>query len=109
MVSLTFQTKPAGAVVFLDSADTLKITPVTFDIAEGIHDYVLRLNRYEDVGGTITVIAGNDYTLEAVMKETSVSMQQQFNNQMMQLGWAGLAVAAVGILITLMRSRKPVA
>jgi hypothetical protein len=106
MVSLTFQTTPAGAEVFLDSADTLKITPVTFDIAEGTHDYLLRLDGYEDIGGVITVVAGNDYTLEVVMKETSVSMQQAFNNQMIQLGWAGLVVATVGIIIALMGRKK---
>ena len=108
MVSLTFQTSPPGAEVFLDSADTLKITPVTFEIAEGTHDYLLRLNGHEDLGGMITVVAGNSYILEAVMKETSVSMQQQFNSQMIQLGWAGLAVAAVGIFIALMQGRKKV-
>lgn len=108
MVSLTFQTTPAGAEVYLDSADTLKITPVTFEIAEGTHDYLLRLNGHEDLGGKITVVAGNSYLLEAVMKETLESVQQAFNSQMIQLGWAGLAVAAVGILIALIQSRKKV-
>jgi uncharacterized protein YjfI (DUF2170 family) len=106
MVELTFQTTPPGAEVFLDSADTLKITPVTFDIFEGTHDYLLRMNRYEDLGGTITVVAGNSYILEAMMQETSVSTQQQFNEKMIQLGWAGVAIATIGIIIALMQSRK---
>ena len=108
MVSLTFQTTPPGAEVYLDSADTLKITPVTFEIAEGTHDYLLRLDGFEDIGGTVTLVAGNDYILDAVLKETSVSTQQQFNKQMVQLGWVGLAVAAVGILIALMGRKKAV-
>lgn len=106
MVSLTFQTIPAGAGVFIDSADTLKITPVTFEIAEGTHDYLLRLRGYDDLGGMITVVVGNNYTLEAVMKETLESVQQQFNSQMIQLGWAGLAVAVMGILIALVGRRR---
>ncbi len=101
MVSLTFQTTPPGAEVYLDSADTLKITPVTFEIAEGTHDYLLRLDGFEDIGGKVTVVVGSDYTIEVVLKETSVSMQQQFNDRMVMLGYAGLAVAAVGILIAL--------
>lgn len=106
MVSLTFQTTPAGAEVYLDSADTLKITPVTFEIAEGTHDYLLRLRGYEDFGGTITVVAGNSYNLEAVMQETSESVQQQFNEKMIQLGWAGVAIATAGIFIALIQGMK---
>ncbi len=106
MVSLTIQTTPPGAEVFLDSADTLKITPVTFEIAEGTHDYLLRLDRYEDIGGKVTVVAGNSYTLDAMMQQTSVSVQQQFNDRMVMLGYAGLAVAAVGLIIALVGRRK---
>ena len=106
MVNLTFQTFPPGAVVYLDSADTGKITPVTLDVAEGLHTYMLRLNRYEDLSGEITVITGFAYVLEAVMKETTIAMQQQFNEKFVQLGWAGVAVAAVGIFISLLVSVK---
>jgi len=106
MVSLTFQTLPPGAVVFLDSADTGKITPVTLDIVEGIHTYMLRLNRYEDVSGDVTVVAGYSYLLQAVMKETIIAMQQQFNEKLVQLGWAGVAIAAVGIFISLLTRSK---
>ena len=106
MVSLTFQTTPPGAEVFLDSADTLKITPVTFEITEGTHDYLLRLEEYEDLGGKVTLVAGSDYILDAIMQETSVSVQQQFNDRMVMLGYAGLAVAAVGILVALMGRKK---
>jgi hypothetical protein len=105
MVSLTFRTTPPGADVFLDSADTLKITPAIVDVAEGTHNYLLRLNGCEDISGTITIVAGNSYTIDAVMVEIS-SMQQQFNKQMVQLGWAGLALAAVGIFIALMQGGK---
>jgi len=106
MVSLTFQTTPPGAEVYLDSADTLKITPVTFEISEGTHDYLLRLEEYEDLGGKVTLVAGSDYILDAIMQETSVSVQQQFNDRMVMLGYAGLAVAAVGILVALMGRKK---
>ena len=106
MVSLTFQTTPPGAEVYLDSADTLKITPVTFEIAEGTHDYLLRLDGYEDLGGKVTLVAGSDYILDAIMQETSVSVHQQFNDRMVMMGWAGLAIAAVGIFITLMGRKK---
>ncbi len=106
MVSLTFQTTPPGAEVYLDSADTLKITPVTFDIAEGTHDYLLRLDGYEDIGDTVTLVAGNDYILNVVLKETSVSMQQQFDDRMVMLGWAGLAVVTIGLFIALIQGRK---
>lgn len=106
MVSLTFQTAPPGAEVYLDSADTLKITPVTFEIAEGTHDYLLRLDGYEDIGGNVTVVAGNSYILNAVMQETSVSVQEQFNDRMVMLGYAGLAIAVVGILIALVGRKK---
>ncbi len=106
MVSLTFQTTPPGAEVYLDSADTLKITPVTFEIAEGTHDYLLRLDGYEDLGGTITVVAGNDYILDAILKETSVSVQQQFNDRMVILGWAGLAITTVGLIIALVGRKR---
>ena len=105
MVSLTFQTSPPGAEVFLDSADTLKITPVTFEIAEGTHDYLLRLDGFEDIGGVVNLVAGSDYILNAIMQETSVSVQQEFNDRMVMLGYAGLAVAAVGIFIAMGRKR----
>lgn len=106
MVSLTFETTPVGAEVFLDSADTLKITPVTFEIAEGTHDYLLRLDGYEDIGGTVTLVVGNDYILSSIMQETSVSTQQQFNDRMVMLGYAGLAVAIAGIIIALVGRKK---
>ncbi len=109
MVSIIFQTSPPGAGVYLDSMDTLKITPVTIDIDEGDHTYMLRLTGYQDIAGQFTVTAGNSYVLNAVMQSTDVSMQQQFNENLVQLGWAGVAVAAVGIVISLiisMRSKK---
>lgn len=106
MVNLTFQTSPPGAQIYLNSADTGKITPVTLDIAEGTHTYMIRLNRYEDLSGEITVVAGFGYVLDAIMKETTIAMQQQFNEKLIQLGWAGVAVAAIGIFISLVASRK---
>lgn len=106
MVSVTFQTTPQGAEVFLDSADTLKITSVTLDIAEGPHTYMLRLAGYEDIIRDFTVAAGYSYLLEATMTETTTAEQLKLNEKLVQLGWAGLAIATAGILVALMQVRK---
>jgi len=105
MVSITFQTTPPGARVFMDSADTLNITPVTLDIVEGSHIYMLRLNGYEDINGMVTIITGNNYVLEAIMKETSIQHTQALYKQMIGLGWASLVVASIGIIIRIKQKR----
>ncbi len=70
---------------------------------------MLRLNRYQDLNGQFELTAGNSYVLNAVMQSTDVSMQQAFNEKLVQLGWAGVAVAAIGIFISLMQARKKAA
>lgn len=107
MVSITFESVPAGAAVLLDNIDTLMITPVTLDIAEGSHTYILRIApRYEDISGQIHVIAGLSYTLIATMKETTITMQQAFNNSMVKIGWSSFVIGTLGLIILLLKQPK---
>jgi len=106
MVSITFESVPAGAAVFLDNEDTLMITPVTLDIGEGGHTYILRITpRYEDIAGQVTVIADLSYTLIATMKETTIAMQQAFNNSMVKIGWCSFFIGATSLIIGMLKKR----
>jgi len=106
MVSITFESVPTGAAVFLDNTDYGVITPVTFDIDEGSHTYILRIApRYEDIAGQISVIAGLSYTLIATMKETTIAMQQAFNNSMVKIGWCSFFIGATSLIIGMLKKR----
>jgi len=107
MVSITFESVPAGAAVFLDNVDTLLITPVTLDVSEGVHTYILRIiPKYEDTIGQISVISGNSYTLVANLKETTATMQQTFYNSMVKIGWYSFVVGTLGLFISLLKPKR---
>lgn len=106
MVSLDITTTPPGARVYLDNVDTLQITPVIFDLLEGQHSYLLRLDGYVDISGTQDIAAGNYYKLDAVMQSTTVAMQQKFNEDLMALGYLGIAVT-VGLTVMSWIFSKP--
>jgi len=106
MVEVNFETVPAGAAVFLDNIDTGFITPVTLDITEGSHTYILRITpRYEDISGQISVLAGNAYTIIATLKETTIAMQQAFNDSMIKIGWCSFFVGATALFIGILKKR----
>ena len=106
MVSITFESVPAGAAVFLDNTDYGVITPVTLDIDEGGHTYILRITpRYEDIAGQVTVIAGLSYTLIATMKETTIAMQKAFNDSMVRIGWYSFIVGATSLFIGMLKKK----
>jgi len=97
---------PPGAEVFIDSIDTGTITPVTHDLSEGEHTYLFRLSGYEEFNGMLTVDADYNYVIAAALKETSIVLQQQLNQQMINIARAGLAIATVGVFIALWQQRK---
>ena len=106
MVEVNFETVPAGASVFVDNIDYDIITPTTLDLAEGPHTYILRIApRYEDISGQISVLAGNSYTIIATLKETTIAMQQAFNDNMVKIGWYSFFVGATSLFIGMLKKR----
>jgi len=106
MVEVNFETVPAGAAVYVDNLDYDVITPITLDLAEGPHTYILRITpRYEDISGQISVLAGNAYTIIATLKETTIAMQQAFNDNMVKIGWCSFFVGATALFIGIIKKR----
>jgi len=106
MVEVNFETVPAGAAVYVDNLDYDIITPVTLDIAEGSHTYILRITpRYEDITGQISVLAGNSYTIIATLKETTIAMQKAFNDSMVRIGWYSFIVGATSLFIGMLKKK----
>ena len=53
--TVTFNSSPLGAVVWLDGENTEKVTPVTLPASQGVHHYKLVLEGYETFAGTVEV------------------------------------------------------
>lgn len=104
MVNVTFITKPAGAQVFVDGVNTLKITPTVLDLTDGSHNYTLRLDGYEDFSDIFS-IATYPVIIGVALRETALTTQQQYNEKIILLGWAGLGIAVASILISLFRKK----
>ena len=107
MVEVNVETMPLGASVFVDNIDYDIITPTTLDLAEGPHTYILRIApRYEDISGQISVLAGNSYTIIATLKETTIAMQQAFNDNMVKIGWYSFIIGASSLLVGLLKKKS---
>lgn len=97
---------PNGALVYIDYIDTLQLTPALLTLTEGNHTYLLRLPGYVDITGTIEVVAGNSYIVNAVMQSSIDVKQLQFNASLVKLGYVGLAVSIVAILLSTIPRKK---
>ncbi len=81
---------PEGAKIFLDGVDTLLITPNTFTINSGIHNYRLSLNSYLDISGTIDVI-------EAQQTNLVITLPDDFYNKLITISVAALGLSALSM------------
>ena len=55
--SIILQSIPGGAQIFLDGINTSKTTPSTIEnVGEGLHQFTLKLNGYNDTTFTVTII-----------------------------------------------------
>ncbi|MBU0778384.1 PEGA domain-containing protein, partial [Patescibacteria group bacterium] len=66
---------PAGARVFIDGADALRVTPATItNLSSGDHTYKLVLSGYKDATGTSTIEAGKTTVVIVIMSKAEVAV-----------------------------------
>ncbi len=60
--SLTIDSQPQGAEIWLDGVNTDKVTPATIEnVEEGQHNVVLKLSNYEDHSFQANVVANEEF------------------------------------------------
>ena len=98
--TLEISSTPAGARVYIDGADTEKITPATIlSLASGQHKYRLVLSGYSDATGTVIIEPGMTAT-KAV----------QLSKSMGTAGLVGIAImgtGAVAAVIYALKKKEP--
>lgn len=99
MVKLDVITIPPGATIFLDSLNTLKITPASVDVLPGQHTYLLRLEGYADISGAFQAVSGYEYILNAVLQDLSQIEETKYSKQYAQVGWLTLGITIAGSVI----------
>ncbi len=99
MVKLDVVTVPPGVTIFLDSLDTLRITPASVDVSPGHHTYLLRLEGYADLPGEFDVASGYEYILNAVLQDLSKIEEIKYSKQYAQAGWIAIGLTIDGSVI----------
>lgn len=65
--SVSFESSPQGAKIFIDNTDTGQVAPAVITIPIGIHTYTLRLLNYYDYSGTVEVLENQINYVSAVL------------------------------------------
>ncbi|MGH9556776.1 MAG: protein kinase domain-containing protein, partial [Terriglobales bacterium] len=71
MVTLSVQSSPEGANIFLDGARTGKTTPARLAVAPGKHTLMLSKEGYQDEAATADLRAGEPFTYAPILKPRS--------------------------------------
>lgn len=93
--TLNVDTAPEGSKIFLDGIDTLYITPATFTLTSGIHDYIVSLNGFISVQGQINLV--DDQVTNLVV--TLESDASKLYKQLIVISVVGLGLTAVAMLM----------
>ena len=83
---------PEGAKIFIDGTDTLKITPYSFILEAGIHNYRLSLNSYLDISGTVDVIDNQQTNL-------IVTLPDDFYNKLIIISTIALGASLLSMFM----------
>ncbi|HOB59498.1 MAG TPA: PKD domain-containing protein [Methanoregulaceae archaeon] len=68
--SLSINSNPQGASIWVDGSDTGKVTPATIGVTEGSHVIKIKMNGYcEYNSNLITVTGGNTISLSPILKK----------------------------------------
>ena len=68
--SISLQSTPVGAQIFLDGTNTQNVTPATIlDIPEGSHQFTLKLNGYYDTTFSVTIIRNQQVNQNITLTE----------------------------------------
>ncbi len=91
--TLNITSIPDGAKIYLDSTDTLYITPYTFtSLNAGTHSFRLSLNSYLDVNGTVEITDNQQTYLPIVMTD-------DFYNKLIILTMLSLGVSVIALML----------
>ncbi len=71
MATLSVQSSPEGAEIFLDGARTGKTTPARLAVASGKHTLMLRKEGYQDETATADLRIGEPFTYAPILKPRS--------------------------------------
>mgnify|MGYP003393503525 CR=1 FL=1 len=84
-----------GAKIFLDGMDTLFISPATFTLTAGVHNYIVSLNGFISIQGQINIV-DNQVTNLVVTLESDTS---KLYKQLIVISAVGLGLTAVALLL----------
>jgi hypothetical protein len=87
--TLEITSEPSGARVFIDDADTQRVTPATIvNLAEGDHRYKTVLSGYKDIAGIVPIIAGQTEKVHLILEKSGMGLEV----------FAAAAIAGVAVL-----------
>jgi len=68
-----FNTTPAGAKIFIDDVDTGQVTPaLVCGLTLGAHTYRLSLTGYQDITGSVDLVAGQGTTVTGTLPKKGI-------------------------------------
>jgi serine/threonine-protein kinase len=82
MATLSVQSSPEGANIFLDGARTGKTTPARLAVAPGKHTLMLSKEGYQDEAATADLRAGEPFTYAPILKPRSAGVGGLFRKVM---------------------------
>lgn len=101
--ALEISTTPAGARLFIDGADTEKITPATItSLASGEHTYRLVLSGYQDATGKFTIEPAKTTTVDVTLTKAAKGAGAGT-----VIGIGLLAAGVLGAVVYSSRKKKP--
>lgn len=96
--SITFESAPIDAEIFIDGITTNRFTPETIEVEEGTHDIILKKAGYEDIRETITVTSID----ETIMWNLVPTWWKKHGKKVV----VGVAVVGLGVGTAILIRRK---
>ena len=93
--TLQIDTAPEGADIYLDGVNTNLISPTSFILTAGIHNYIVSLNSYISISGSVDVFEGQYTYLVVTLEQESLVLYKQ----LIVISAVGLGLSALAIML----------
>jgi len=89
--NLLITSNPKGANIYIDNKDTQMITPASFVLENGMHQYALKKTFHDDAIGYIEISEGENYVLD-------VTLQSELTRYLVNVSSLALIVSVVSLI-----------